>query len=149
MNNAFEQDAERFSEFLQVHYKDARTWKDPVGYCRWYMGHGFIAAVLDSDTGEITALASARPVERPGIGILPFYFNEGGKCLHIDILVDLSPDIRAILVFREICKLRFPQCRSVTMFRHFEEKLHVYEINKFWRYLEKLKKIHTKEREKL
>jgi hypothetical protein len=80
------------------------------------------------------------------MGVLPAYFNEHGTCLHVDLLVDISPDLRAIKCFRDICTLRFPQCKTVAMFRHFETHIRVYDIEKFWKGLEKLKRIATKEK---
>jgi hypothetical protein len=104
----------------------------------WYIGHGFAAVVVD-EHGEIVALGSARPVERPGMGCLPYYFNAGGTCLHIDLLIDKSEDERACLALRSMCQALFPQCKTVTMFRHYEGKLHVYPIAKFWRSFDKIR----------
>jgi hypothetical protein len=139
MKDTLQQDAERFAQFIVANYPDSRQWADPTGYCAWYIGHGFVAVVIDED-GKIVALGSARPVERPGMGVLPFYYNEEGTCLHIDLLIDVNKDSKSIIALREICRRRFPQCNTVTMFRHFEESIHVYPINKFWRSLEKIKR---------
>jgi hypothetical protein len=140
-------DAKRFAEFILQNYPGAKEWIDPVQQTAWYISHCFVAAVLGDD-GEIVALGSARPVERPGLGVLPFYFNEGGKCLHIDLWIDNSGDEKACRALSNICKMRFPQCKVVTMFRHFEGQLHVYEINRFWKSLEKIKSVKRRKKEK-
>lgn len=144
MNATLKEDAENFAEFILAHYPDARTWADPVNYCAWYISHFFIAAVCDEETRRIVAIGAARPVDRPGMGVLPIYYNKEGTCLHIDLLIDVSRDNRAMIALREICKARFPQCKTVTMFRHFESALHVYPIERFWRSLEKIKKLQRK-----
>jgi hypothetical protein len=140
MSTTLQKDAQRFAEFIKAHYPEAQTWKDPIGYCAWYISHFFIAAVCNADTNEIVAIGAARPVDRPGMGVLPCYYNEKGTCLHVDLLIDVSPDSRAIMGFREICRVRFPQCETVAMFRHFETNIRVYPINKFWKSLEKIKR---------
>ena len=89
---------------------------------------------------EIVAIGAARPVERPGMGVLPCYYNEKGTNLHVDLLVDTSSDERSILALVEIAKQRFPQCKTVAMFRHFEESLHVYEIQRFWKFVQKIRR---------
>jgi hypothetical protein len=139
MKTTLEQDAERFAVFLKEHYPEAKTWEDPVNYCAWYIGHGFIAAVCD-ERGEIVALGAARPVERPGMGVLPAYFNDKGTCLHIDILVDTLSDNRALIALREFTKVRWPQCKTMAMFRHFESHIRVHPIEKGWRWLERIKR---------
>jgi hypothetical protein len=144
MKNVLREDAEQFAQFIQKHYPEAQSWKDPIGYCAWYISHFFIAAVCDEDTKEIIAIGAARPVDRPGMGVLPCYFNEKGTCLHIDLLVDVSPNLNPIIAFREMCKMRFPQCKTVAMFRHYESNIRVYPIDKFWRSLEKIKKTKVK-----
>ena len=50
------------------------------------------------------------------------------------------PDNRAIIALKEIAKVRFPKCTTVSMFRHFESQMAVYPAKKFWRNLEKIKK---------
>jgi hypothetical protein len=135
---ALRRDAMRFAEFVAKNYKDANQWPDLLGMMAWYIGHGFAAVVVD-ESGEIVALGSGRPVDRPGMGCLPYYFNAGGTCLHIDLLIDKSEDERACLALRGICQALFPQCKTVTMFRHYEGKLHVYPIAKFWRSFEKIR----------
>jgi len=139
MNDTLQEDAERFAEFILAHYPPARTWDDPVSYCAWHIGHAFIAAVTDDDH-EIVAIASARPVDRPGMGVLPAYFNEWGECLHIDLLIDTTDDRRAVLCLREMAKRRFPHCKVAAMFRHFEGNIKVYPIEKLYRSLEKIPK---------
>ena len=89
MNAVLQKDAEKFADFIQEHYPDAQSWKDPIGYCAWYISHFFIAAVC-CEYGHIVAIGAARPVDRPGMGVLPAYFNEKGTCLHVDLLMDIS-----------------------------------------------------------
>ena len=145
MTAILQRDAEKTAEFITSHYPTALKWNDPIGYCAWYISHGFIAVVSD-DEGRILAVGAARPVDRPGMGVLPAYFNQHGTNLHIDLLVDVTNDLRAIRAFRDMCKMRFPQCKTVAMFRHFETAIHVYEIDKFWRSLEKMRRITMKEK---
>lgn len=139
MNDMLHQDAERFAEFLVEHYVPAREWCDPVGYCAWYIANGFIAVVIDDDK-KIVAICAIRPVDRPGLGVLPYYFNEDGSCLHIDLLVDCTDDLRAIKVFRLFFGMRFGSRETVTMFRHTEEAMRVYSYGAFWDKLSSVKK---------
>ena len=77
------------ADFIVNNYPDAKQWHDPVAKAAWYISHAFVAVVL-GDEGEIVALVAARPVERPGLGVLPYYFNEGGRVMHVDLWVDIS-----------------------------------------------------------
>ena len=97
MPTTLRQDAEKFAEFIVNNYPDAKEWHDPVAKAAWYISLAFVAVVLGDD-GEIMALLAARPVERPGLGVLPYYFNEAGTCLHVDLWIDISGDDRARLV---------------------------------------------------
>ena len=144
--NSLQQDAESFAEFIAENYADANRWNDLPAMTRWYISHGFMAVVC-CQHGHIVALGSARPVERPGLGVIPYYFNEGGTCLHIDMWIDNSGDEQACLALRDICKMRFPQAKTVTMFRHFEGKLHVYPVGRFWKSLEKIKSVKRKRKQ--
>jgi hypothetical protein len=131
----------RHAEFVVKHVPEAKAWQEPVAQAAWYIGHGFAMAVHDADTGEIVSLVTARPVERPGIGTIPYYFNEGGKSLHVDLLLDIAPDNRSLIAVKLFLQLRFPQCTTVAYFRHFEEKLHVYRLPEFWDHYDKIKRI--------
>jgi hypothetical protein len=88
-HTTLQQDAEKFAAFIVNNYKDAKDWVDPVRKAAWYIGHAFVASVID-EKGDIVALVAARPVDRPGIGVLPYYFNDKGTCLHVDLLLDIS-----------------------------------------------------------
>lgn len=145
MMTTLEQDAERFAAFIVANYPEAKEWTEPVEKAAWYISHGFIAVVCN-EKGDIVALVAARPVERPGIGVLPFYFNEYGHCLHCDMLIDTSDDTRALRILELFCQLRFPRCTTLAMFRHYETNLRVYDIQKFWKRFEKIKKIRKREK---
>jgi hypothetical protein len=138
-----QRDAEKFAQFIVENYPDAKEWDEPVMKAAWYISYGFIAVCCDQG-GEIVALVAARPTERPGFGVLPYYFNDQGTCLHIDMWIDVSPDERAMNVFRAFLELRFPQYTTLTMFRHFEEHIRIYPKAKFWRHMEKFKYLHNK-----
>ncbi len=142
-----QEDAEKFAAFIVANYPDAKDWTDPVRQAAWYIGHGFVAVVCNDD-GEIVALVAARPVDRPGIGVLPAYFNENGTCMHCDLLIDISHDTRALIVLKMFCQLRFPKCTTISMFRHFEEHIRVYSLDKFWHSFAKIKKVRRKKKEK-
>jgi hypothetical protein len=137
------EDAERFAQFIVNNYPDAKEWHDPVAKAGWYIAHVFVASVLGDD-GEIVALCAARPVDRPGIGVLPYYFNEKGRDLHVDLWCDVSQDDRARQVLKLFFQMRFPQCTTITMFRHYEEHLRTYSIQKFWRSFEKIRYVKRK-----
>ena len=139
MNDALKYEAERIAEFVQEHYPPAMTWEDPVGYCAWFLSHGFMTRLEDADK-NVVAVGAGRPVDRPGMGVLDGYFNEGGTCLHIDLLIDKTDDRRGTHIIRQICKMRFPQCTTVTMFRGFEQKMHVYPLDKLFRRGELIKR---------
>jgi hypothetical protein len=145
MMTTLEEDAQRFAAFIVANYPDAKEWADPVGKAAWYINYGFIAAVYNEE-GDIVALVAVRPVERPGIGVLPYYFNENGRCLHCDLLIDTSDDTRALMVLKLFCQLRFPQCTTVAMFRHYETNIRVYSLDKFWPSFEKIKKIRKRKK---
>jgi hypothetical protein len=134
-----QQDAEKFAAFIVANYPDAKEWTEPVRKAAWYIGHGFIAVVCNENE-EIVALVAARPVDRPGIGVLPAYFNEHGTCLHVDLLLDISDDKRAMDVLELFFRMRFPQCTTIAMFRHFEEHIRTYRLDKFWKSFHKLKR---------
>ena len=142
-----QEDAEKFAAFILANYPDAKEWIDPVAKAAWYISHLFVAVVCD-DEGAVVALLAARPVERPGIGVLPYYFNENGTCLHVDLWVDVSGDDRARMALKAFTLIRFPKCKTIAMFRHFEESIRVYSLNKFWKSFEKIKKVKRKKKEK-
>jgi hypothetical protein len=145
MMTTLQQDAERFAAFILENYPDAKQWDDPVMKAAWYISHGFVAVVC-GEKGEIVALLAARPVERPGIGVLPYYYNEHGTCLHVDLWCDVSGDDRARLRLKEFALLRYPRCTTIAMFRHFEGKMNVYSLDKFWRSFEKIKRMRRKKK---
>jgi hypothetical protein len=138
MNPVLQRDAEKFAAFILEHCPETQTWKDPVGFCAWYISHGFIVAVTDGD--QIVAIAAGRPVDRPGMGVLSAYYNEFGSCLHIDLLVDITDDNRAINALCDFCKGRFPHCKVISLFKHFEEHIRVYSMAKFFRSLKKIRR---------
>jgi hypothetical protein len=146
MPTTLKQDAEKFAAFIVENYPDAKQWDDPVMKAAWYISRGF-AAVVCCEAGHIVALLAARPVERPGLGVLPYYFNEGGCCLHVDLWIDVSGDDRARLALKAFAKVRWPGCTTITMFRHFEGKMNVYRLDKFWRSFEKIKRVKRKKKE--
>ena len=134
-----EDDSMKFCEFMVEHYEPAKDWVDPLGYCRWHMSHGFMAAVVGED-GNIVALGCARPVDRAGFGVLPFYWNEDGSCMHIDLIADASDDERAVLALRDVFIRRFGPRETVTLFRGNESAIHIYQYNRFWRHTARFKK---------
>jgi hypothetical protein len=146
VNDQLKSDAEQFAAFLVEHYEPARTWCDPVGYCAWNISKGYIAVVVDDENGngEIVAMCAMRPVDRPGFGVLPFYSNDKGKCLHIDLLVDISDDLRAITAFRCLFWYRFGPRETITLFRGNEQSIHCYPYNKFWHAIARIKKVERK-----
>jgi hypothetical protein len=141
-----QEDAQKYAQFILENYPDAKQWHEPVMKAAWYISHGFAAAVTGYD-GEIVALLAARSVERPGLGVLPYYYNEHGKCLHVDLWCDVSGDDRARLALKAFALLRWPQCKTITMFRHFEESIRVYTLSKFWKSFEKIRKIKRKRKQ--
>jgi hypothetical protein len=147
MNETLKHDAEKFAQFLTAQYPPAREWCDPVGYCAWNISKGYIAAAV-AESGEIVGICAMRPVERPGLGVLPFYSNENGTCLHVDLLVDISGDLRAITAFRKLFGIRFGPRKTVTMFRHTETALKVYPYHKFWANISRIKKVKMKKESK-
>lgn len=143
MPTTLREDAEKFAAFIVANYPDAKEWTHPVEQAAWYINYGFIAAVLDDDR-EIVAILAARPVERPGLGVLPYYFNENGTCMHVDLLVDISPGKRALDVLKAFCQVRWPQCKTIAMFRHYETNLRCYTLSKFWKSFELIKRVKRK-----
>lgn len=144
MPTMLREDAERFAAFIVENYPSAKEWPDPVRQAAWYISHGFaVSAVHD---GGIVALLAARPVERPGLGVLPYYFNKGGTCLHVDLWVDVSEDDRARQALKAFALWRFPGCKTITMFRHFEESIRVYTLAKFWKSFEKIRHVKRRKR---
>jgi hypothetical protein len=143
MPTTLQEDAEKFAAFIIENYPDAKQWIDPVEKAAWYISHCFAASVC-CEAGHMVALLAARPVERPGLGVLPYYFNEGGQCLHVDLWIDVSGDDRARLALKAFALVRWPQCTTIAMFRHFEESIRVYDIECFWRSFEKIKKVKRK-----
>ena len=142
-----QQDAEKFAQFIVDNYPDAKDWDHPVEKAAWYISYGLVAAVMGQD-GEIVALLAGRSVERPGLGVLPYYFNEYGTCLHVDLWIDVSEDDNARLTLKAFTLLRWPQIKTIAMFRHFEEHIRVYTLAKFWRSFEKIKRVKRKKKEK-
>jgi hypothetical protein len=143
MPTTLREDAEKFASFIVNNYPDAKEWHEPVEKAAWYIAHAFVATVLGDDQ-EIVALCAARPVDRPGIGVLPYYYNDEGTCMHVDLWVDVSQDDRARQVLKLFFQWRFPQCTTIAMFRHFEESIRVYSLAKFWRSFEKIRHVKRK-----
>jgi hypothetical protein len=98
-------------------------------------------AVAIGENGEIVAMWAARPVERPGLGVLPFYYNQRGKCLHVDLLIDTGRDKRAKAALWSLMLVRFGELETISMFRRTEEKLHVYPLKRFGEVLLRTDKI--------
>ena len=69
--------------------------------------------------------------------------------MHVDLWCDVSGDDRALTGIKIVLSgLRFPQCTTIAMFRHFEGKLNTYDIQKFWRSFEKIKRVKRRKKEK-
>jgi hypothetical protein len=104
-----------------------------------------MAAVVDEDE-KVVALGVARPVDRPGFGVLPFYANEGGRSLHIDLLVDISDTTESIFVMRDLIFARFGPRETVAMFRHGESDtaLKVYRWDRYWQNISRIKRVKMK-----
>jgi hypothetical protein len=143
-----QEDAQKYAQFILENYPDAKQWHEPVMKAAWYISHGFAATVTGYD-GEIVALLAARSVERPGLGVLPYYYNENGTCLHVDLWCDVSGDDRARLALKAFALLRWPQVKTIAMFRHFEESIRVYTLSKFWKSFEKIKRVRRKKENQL
>jgi hypothetical protein len=141
VKSQIEIDATRFADFLLEKYPRARDWPDPVGFCGWSIACGFIAAVTDAEDSEkIVAMCAMRPVDRAGFGVLPYYFNENGSCLHCDLFIDTTDDERATLAFRRLFTLRFGPRKTVTLFRGDETAIHVYRWKSFFTKLTAMKR---------
>ncbi len=128
-------DVQKFSAFISENYPPSHNWEDIEGYCRWYIGMGYIITLVKDE--KLVALCAIRPVERPGMGCLPFYANEQGSCLHIDLFINKTDSKTASQLLAYAFRARFGQREWVSLFRRHEEKLHVYSYQKFCKSLGK------------
>ena len=124
--------------FLMSHYPPAQRWDDPFGTCAWYLSHGFMALMLRDDD-SIAALASARPVEKPGDGAVPYRYDDKGDCIFVDLLVCNKVPL-AIAAFSVIMRKRFGMRKNVSFFRAPKEMLRVHRYDTFVRNLERKSK---------
>ena len=124
--------------FLQEHYPPVFNWDDPIGTCAWYLSNGFMAMMLRDD-GSIAALASARPVDEPGDGAVPYRYNEKGACIFVDLLVSENVPL-AIKGFSFIMRKRFGTRKKVAFFRAPKEVLRVHDFDVCVRNLERKRK---------
>lgn len=145
MTQELQADVEKFARFIFENYPPSHHWEDLYGYCAWYISKGYIITLVGNE-GEIIALCAIRPVERPGLGCLPFYCNDYGDCLHIDLLIDNTTTPLAAMLLARAFEVRFGPRSWVTMFRHHEEKMHVYRYNKFWTSLSRFKRARNNRR---
>ena len=124
--------------FLQEHYPPVFNWDDPIGTCAWYLSNGFMAMMLRDD-GSIAALASARPVDKPGDGAVPYRYNDKGECIFVDLLVSENVPL-AIKGFSFIMRKRFGNRKKVAFFRAPKEVLRVHDFDVCVRNLERKRK---------
>jgi hypothetical protein len=117
--------------FILEHYPPARNWVDPLGYCAWYLGKGFMAIVRYNDD-SIAALGSARLVKNPGDGAIPYYYDRSGDCIFIDLLVakDGTEAMKELGEF--MCELWGPR-KKICYFRDPEQKLRVHSYDVWFR----------------
>jgi hypothetical protein len=138
---------QRLAQFILDNYPPAQKWTDVEGYCEWYVGKGYVITVIDDDD-KIAAMCAIRPVERPGLGCLPFYCNEYGACLHIDLLIDKTTHPLFACLLAHAFEMRFGRREWITLFRKHEEKMHVYRYDKFWKSLSRFKRAQKVEERK-
>jgi hypothetical protein len=119
------------ARFLLEHYPPARNWADPFGYCAWYLGNGFMA-VLRHDDDSIVGIGSARLVQNPGDGAIPYYYDRNGECIFIDLLVAKEGSEAMKELGEFICELWGPR-KTIAYFRQPEEKLRVHSYDVWFR----------------
>jgi hypothetical protein len=119
------------ARFILERYPPAHNWADPFGQCAWYLGKGFMAVMRDAD-GSINAIGSARLVENPGDGAIPYHYDRDGDCIFIDLLVaeDGSEAMKELGEF--ICNLWGPR-KTIAYFRDPEQTLRVHDYDVWMR----------------
>jgi hypothetical protein len=128
------------AKFILDRYPPARNWVNPVGTCAWYLGKGFMAVVHNGGDNTIAALGSARLVQNPGDGAIPYHYDRDGDCIFIDLLVaeDGSEAMKDLGEF--IYNLWGPR-KKIAYFRDPEQKLRVYSYDVWLRnFRKKLKR---------
>jgi hypothetical protein len=106
MNPKLYEAASKSADFIQQYHPQAKEWDDVIGYCAWYISHGFMSAMHDRN-GEIVALACVRPVNDPQDGNIPYKYCEGGDCIYVDFLAISGHDVLALPAFGMLLFQRF------------------------------------------
>jgi len=125
-------EAVTMANWLQEHYDAAMRWEDPVGFCAWYISHGFCGSVYAEDHETVVAVVGMRPVKNLGDGAVPYRYDPDGEFVHIDFLVGTGHPL-AIGALAATFRFRFGPRKSVCYFRRGEERLRVHSYDRFFR----------------
>ena len=131
-NNKLLVEAIGVANWLQMRYEPALRWEDPVGYCAWYINHGFLGKVFSEDGRTVVAMVTMRPVKNLGDGAVPYRYDPDGDFIHIDLLVGDGHPL-AIGALAATFKYRFGPRKSVCYFRRGEERLRVHDYDRFFK----------------
>jgi len=125
------------ASFIERHYPQAREWDDLVGWCTWYISHGFMCA-LPTKNGTIGALCAARTVNGPEDGQIAYKHAQDGQCVFIDLLIitDKSPSVYGAL--GDIMRERFGKRMEVAF-----QRLAIHDYEDFLRNIMRVKRIGT------
>lgn len=126
------------AEFMIRHDPSVESWEDPIGWCAWYIDHGFLVGLRSIESGGTKALAAARPVNHPRDGDTPYKYATGGPCVFVDFLAIEDHDPMVLPTFAAELKRRFGD-REQVAFRRI--KVHAYDS--FLRNIERMHRIDT------
>lgn len=126
------------SEFMKKHDPSVASWDDPVGWCQWYLSHGFMVILHDPVTYKIVALAAARPVLDPVDGNIPYKYVENGPCIFIDFLAIEDHNSMILPAFAIEMRQRFGQREMVAFHR-----IRTHEYDGFLRNISRINNIRT------
>ena len=105
--------AKKSADFMIKHYPPVAEWADPIGWCAWYIDHGFMVALHREEDDSIIGMAAARPVNHELDGNTPYKHAAGGPCIFIDFLAIEGQDPLVLPTFARELRQRFGERKQV------------------------------------
>jgi hypothetical protein len=116
------------TKFIFDHYDPVKQWGWPIacGWVNWHACKGFMATIIDQQTGKIVAVGIARPVAKPSDGLIDYEYDEDGRHVFVDLILSTNPIGLAGIwaIFRN----RFGERESISFFRHSETRLRTHNV---------------------
>jgi hypothetical protein len=122
------------ARFIEEHHPESREWEDLVGWCAWFISHGFMAAMHRD--GKITAIAAVRPVNCAEDGHIPYKHATDGKCIFVDLFIVADHSSEEVFAaFASLCRITFGEREQIAF-----QRIAKHDYNAFLRNVHKCNK---------